>query len=56
MKIAFVLICAFLWHGLLLPAAEPAHVKVGDIPVGSVLPQIVQGGAWETELQVVNTD
>ena len=56
MKISFVLICAFLWHGLLLPAAEPAYVEVGSIPVGSVLPQIVQGGAWETELQVVNTD
>ena len=37
-------------------AADPPVKESGSIAEGSVLPQIVQGGAWATELQVVNTD
>ena len=37
-------------------AADPQRKGSGSIGEGGVLPQIVQGGAWATELQVVNTD
>lgn len=36
-------------------ATEPPIKGRGSIDDGEVQPQIVQGGAWETELQVVNT-
>ena len=39
-----------------LPATDTPREKSATIEVGSVIPQIVQGGAWSTELQVVNTD
>ena len=28
----------------------------GSLDEGTVIPQIVQGGAWSTDLQVINTD